>query len=97
MAGGVSLLVQLRVRLMLTRRLTAPTCVIRLRKPLFTSSRLRLQIDNDHRALVSRVAVTGVRLYAQFPPGGGFPRGFQGMNVDGAGPAKGEALKEFVS
>lgn len=35
------------------------------------------------------------RFYAQMPPSGGFPGGFQGMQLNGD-PAKGQALKEYV-
>jgi hypothetical protein len=81
---------------MLTRRLSASNYLSSLRKIYLTPRlRLRLRTENDPLALLR--GRTRVRWYAQQPPGGGFPRGFQGMNIDGASPAKGEALKEFVS
>ena len=66
-----------------------------LRKSHIAPTLLRLHTDYGRFALASGAA--GGRLYAQFPPREGFPQGFQGMNIDGASPAKGEALKEYVS
>lgn len=77
---------------MLTRRLFTSIRSSQLQR---TRLILPFLIDNVGRfSLQGRAA--GCRLYAQMPPGGGFPRGFQGMNISGADPAMGEALKEFV-
>lgn len=78
---------------MLTRRLFTSIRSSQLQR---TRLILPFLIDNAGRfELQGRPA--GCRLYAQMPPGGGFPRGFQGIDINGAGPAMGEALKEFVS
>ena len=76
------------------RRHFASKCLSQLRKSHIAPTLLRLHADYGRFALASGAA--GRRLYAQFPPGG-FPQGFQGMNINGASPAKGEALKEYVS